>query len=309
MQTARFSAYSRPLSLDINSFSVSYVAYADDTQLNDHAPASEIDALITNLENCISEVKVWMSDNKLKLNDDKTEALLVASQRSSFSDPLPDSIKVENTTIKFSSSVRNLGVIFDSSLSMHNHVQNVCKLAYFELRRISSVRHYLTTDATKTLVCSFVLSRLDYCNGTLSGCPQYLIEKLQKVQNNAARLVLRARKADHITPLLHSLHWLPISSRIQYKIMSLTYNSLFESGPIYLSDLMHLYTPRRQLRSSSDTRTLCLPSFRTKSYGNRRFSVQSPLLWNSLPFSIRHTQSSNTFKTQLKTHLFSNAFE
>ena len=250
-----------------------------------------------------------MSSNKLKLNDEKTEALLVSSQHTSFSEPLPDSIKVDDTIIKFSSSVRNLGVIFDSSLSMHQHVQNVCKLAYFELRRISSVRHFLTTDATKTLVCSFVLSRLDYCNGTLSGCPQYLIEKLQKVQNNAARLVLRARKRDHITPLLNSLHWLPISSRIEYKIMSLTYNSLFESGPTYLSDLMHLYTPGRQLRSSSDTRTLCLPSYRTKSYGQRRFSVQSPLLWNTLPSSLRHTQSSNSFKSHLKTHLFKKAFE
>ena len=287
-----------------SSFSISHVSYADDTQLSNHAPLSEINPLIKNLENCISEVKGWMSTNKLKLNDDKTEALLVASPRNSTSDSLPDSISVDGTTIHFSSSVRNLGVIFDSTLSMHQHILNVCKLAYSELRRISSIRHYLTTDATKVLVCSFVLSRLDYCNGTLSGCPQYLIEKLQKVQNSAARLVLGARRRDHATPLLHSLHWLPVSARIQYKILSLTFNSLFESGPVYLSKLLQLYTPSRQLRSSTDTRTLCPATYKTKTFGSRQFSYQGPQLWNDLPHHVRHSQSSMFFKTQLKKHLF-----
>ena len=124
--------------------------------------------------------------------------------------------------------------------------------------QIYSIRHFLSTSATKTLVCSFVLSRLDYCNSLLAGCPQYLIDKLQRVQSNAARLVLRARRRDHATPLLSSLHWLPIHSRIRYKICSLTYTSLFDSVPIYLSDLLELYHPSRPLRSSSDCRILSL---------------------------------------------------
>ena len=105
-----------------------------------------------------------------------------------------------------SDSVKNLGVTFDCHLTMKTHVSNLVRSANFELRRISSIRHLLSTDATNTLVSAFVLSRLDYCNSLLLGCPQYLLNKLQKVQNNAARLVLRFSKTDHISPHLDSLH-------------------------------------------------------------------------------------------------------
>ena len=103
---------------------------------------------------------------------------------------------------------------------MKTHVSNLVRSANFELRRISSIRHLLSTDATKTLVSAIVLSHLDYCNSLLFGCPQYLLNKLQKVQNNAARLVLRVSKMDHSSHLT-ALHWLPIDSRIQYKLSSL----------------------------------------------------------------------------------------
>ena len=170
--------------------------------------------------------------------------------------------------------------------------------------QIYSIRHFLSTSATKTLVCSFALSRLDYCNSLLAGCPQYLIDKLQRVQSNAARLVLRARRRDHATPLLSSLHWLPIHSRIKYKICSLTYTSLFDSGPIYLSDLLELYHPSRPLRSSSDCRILSKPPpYTSKTFGLRRFAQQSPLTWNNLPIEIRVSQTPLSFRSSLKTHL------
>ena len=140
-----------------------------------------------------------------------------------------------------SSSVRNLGVTFDQSLCQH--VANVCRLCYLEIRHISSVRHLLSDDATKTLLCAFVLSRLDYCNALLAGSPKHLIEKLQKVQNHVARLVFRCSKFDHVTPLLHSLHWLPVHLRIDYKISSLCFKVLESTAPSYLSDLLHVYTP------------------------------------------------------------------
>ena len=108
---------------------------------------------------------------------------------------------------------------------MKTHVSNLVRSVNFELRRISSIRHLLSTDATTTLVSAF-LSRLDYCNSLLFGCPKYFLNKLQKVQNNAARLVLRVFKTDHISPHLASLHWLPIDSRIQYKLSSLCYKCL-----------------------------------------------------------------------------------
>ena len=121
---------------------------------------------------------------------------------------------------------------------MENHVTNICRSAYIEIRRISNIRHYLTTDATKTLLCAFVLSKLDYCNSLLSGSPKHLLDKLQKVQNSAATLVFKALKHEHIKPLLQKLHWLPVVSRIQYKVATLCYNSFTESYPVYLSELL-----------------------------------------------------------------------
>ena len=104
--------------------------------------------------------------------------------------------------ISFSSAARNLGVIFDSELALKEQVNKLCQLAYLEIRRIGSIRQYLSVEATKTLVSSLVLSRLDYCNALLAGCPQVLLDKIQRVINCSARLIYKASKSAHITPLL-----------------------------------------------------------------------------------------------------------
>ena len=107
------------------------------------------------------------------------------------------------------------------------------------------VRHLLSAEATTTLVCAFIFSKLDYCNSLLAGLPKHLIHRLQRIQNNAARLVCKSSKFEHVSPLLHSLHWLPISDRIDYKISSLTHSAICGTGPQYLSELVQIYTPSR----------------------------------------------------------------
>ena len=125
-----------------------------------------------------------------------------------------------------------------------------------------------------------------------------------KVQNHAARLVYRRSKFEHVTPLLRSLHWLPVHMRIDYTISSLCFKVLDSTVPSYLSDLLRVYAPSRQLRSSSDDRLFCVPHTRTKSYGQRSLGYQGASTWNKLPLSVRHSQSLTSFKTKLKTHLF-----
>ena len=193
-------------------------------------------------------------------------------------------------------------------MTLDKHISNTCRSAYYELRKISTIRHTLSDRTTNTLVCAFVLSKLDYCNSLLSGCPLYLINKLQKVQNSAARLVLKARKTDHVTPLLHALHWLPIQSRINYKLSTLCFNFFLGSSPSYFSELLTVYTPTRQLRSSTDDRILSVPRIKTKTYGQRTFTYSASTQWNSLPHNIRHMQSPQQFKRALKTHLFRTHF-
>ena len=245
-----------------------------------------------------------MTHNKLQLNNDKTELIFVVPKHLQTSVPLPESIQLDESTIPTSKTVRNLGVFLDQTLSFKKQISSVCQSCYLELRRISSIRHLLSKDATKTLVCALVLSRLDYCNSLLAGCPKYLLNKLQKIQNYAARLIFRSPKSAHITPVLHSLHWLPIERRINYKLSLLSYKFMNDSSPTYFNGILNSYSPSRQLRSSTDTHLLKIPSYRTKSYGHRTFSLQAASVWNGLPYSVRHSASLLSFKSSLKTHLF-----
>ena len=299
-----FVLYTQSIASIVQCHSLSHHSFSDDNQLYASGPLANLPVLISSSQACVSELKVWMTQNKLKLNEDKTELIIIASKKICSSISLPTSVSLCGTDIPLSTSVRNLGVTLDQTLSFQIHVANICKACFYEIRRISSIRHLLTEDSTKTLLCAFVLSRLDYCNAILSGCPNYLIYKLQRVQNYAARLVFRSSKSDHISPLLHSLHWLPVQQRISHKTATLCYKSLDASCPQYLSDLLHLYTPSRQLRSSTDSRIFTIPTVRTKTFGQRTFSYQAPVVWNQLPHSIRHSPSLLTFKKNLKTYLF-----
>ena len=148
---------------------------------------------------------------------------------------------------------------------MKEHINFTCKTAFLELRRISTIRHYLTDDATKTFVVSLVLSRIDYCNPPFAGLSQSLVGKLQRVQNCAARVVVRAPLHVQITPILRHLHWLPFRARISYKSAWLCFNIITSFAPAYLSDLLHLYSLSRSLRSSADTRLLEIPLYKCRT--------------------------------------------
>ena len=299
-----FVLYTEPLFNLVKKHLIHHHAFADDNQLYKDTNPHNINQTIEDMQNCITDVKMWMTANKLQLNDCKTEVILISSPRLSTKLALPPSMHVGNSDILFSPSVKNLGVTLDCNLNMAEHVQRTCKAAYIQLRQISSIRHFLTSSATQTLVSTLILSRLDYCNALLSGCPKHLTDRLQHVQNAAARLVFKAKKFDHVQPLLRKLHWLPITSRIQYKISSICFKSVVGIGPQYLTDLLHQYIPRRPLRSSSDSRLLCVPRVSTKTFGERSFSYIGPTSWNHLPFDLRHSKSLSTFRHSLKTHLF-----
>ena len=242
-----FILYTKPLTTLIRRHSISNHSFADDTQLHDSCRPDQIDTSVQGMQDCISDVNTWMTSNKLTLNDDKTECLLIVSNRTSLPNPHQTSIHIGDTDILFSLQAKHLGVTLTNNLSMQKHVTNICRSAYIEIRRISNIRHYLTIDATNTVLCAFVLSKSDYCNSLLSGSPKHLLDKLQKVQNSAARLVFKALKDEHIKPLLHKLHWLPLVSRIQHKVATLCYNSFTESYPVYLSELLTVCHPSRQL--------------------------------------------------------------
>ena len=186
---------------------------------------------------------------------------------------------------------------------MAPHVTAVCKSAFFHLRNISKIRKFLNTETTKSLVHAFITSKVDYCNSLLYGVPKYLLLRLQRVLNCAARIVFKSNKYDHITPLLKELHWLPIEQRIKFKIFLITFKALNKQAPNYITDLLIPSKPSRSLRSSTRNFLMKLV-FNLKAYGGRSFGLASAVLWNDLPQAIKDSQSVETFKQKLKTHLF-----
>ena len=303
-----FVLYTTPLSQLIRNQSVNHQLFADDTQLHKSSSPNSLPTISNQLRSCISEIKDWMTDNQLKLNDDKTEALLFSPLKKAQSSTFPTSISVGDHDVSFSDSARNLGFFLDSDLSMKAHVKHVCKIAHLELRRINSIRRYLTQEATKTLVTSCILSRLDYCNSLLMGTDKAVILPLQRVQNFAARLIFGASRRQPTTPLLKSLHWLPVSERIKFKVCCICFNSVTNTAPEYLSDILPLYSNLQKLRSASDSRKLQEIDYNRKSHGYRSMQVYGPRCFNSLPFNIRHADNIHSFKSQLKTHLFGQYF-
>lgn len=192
-------------------------------------------------------------------------------------------------------------------LSVETFVNNKCKTAQFFLRTISKLRQCLTHASAKTLVQSYVLSKIDYCNSVLYGSQNMYLDRLQKVQNYAARVVNMVPKRSHISPELTKLHWLPIKQRVTFKVLLYTYKALHSLAPTYLSDLLVPYIPVRELRSSC-LNLLEEPKFRRARYGGRAFAVVAPKLWNGLPLAIKQSNSVDSFKRRLKTLLFREAF-
>ncbi len=244
-----------------------------------------------------------MESNGLKLNDGKSEFVLFGSkQMLSKINHDKCQIRIGNCYVKPAQTARNLGVIFDANLTFNNHISYVSQSVRFQLRNLSFIRKYLSPSAVESLIHALISSRIDFSNSLFGNLPQKEVNRLQRLQNSAARLLTYTKKYSHITPILQSLHWLPVEKRITFKILLLVYHSLHSSAPAYLQNSLTMYTPSRSLRSSN-TLSLQVPRIK-RSWGNRSFSYLGPKHWNDLPIEIRQSPSLDSFKTRLKTYLF-----
>ncbi len=296
------SLYMLPLGSILRRHGVSFHFYADDTQI--YLPINRKDpSALTFLLKCLEEVKLWLAQNFLKLNENKTEVIVFGPSDNSQT----TCIDLGSLSVFSSSRVRNLCVLLDESLHFDKHISSVIGSSFYQLRLLSKMKPFLNHKTLEMAVHAFITSRLDYCNSLYCGSSKLLIDRLQLVQNAAARFLHNSRRSAHITPVLRTLHWLPIKFQIDFKILLFVYKSLHNLAPMYLSELLHPYTPSRCLRSS-DQNLLIVPQSRLKRRGDRAFSVVGPRLWNSLPLEIRLAPSLSTFKSLLKTYLFSLAY-
>jgi len=304
-----FITYTRPIYDIAHSHDVCVMLYADDTQLYlpfTPSDSSSVTEAIAKMEACINHISAWMLANKLKLNEDKTEFIVITPPK--FRHIVSKcTLRIGTSFIKPSEYVRNLGAMFDQSISVKKQITSICQSTNFHLRNIGQIRKYLDTDATSALIHSLITSRLDNNNALLAGAPKCETDRLQRLQNTAARIITRTRKHDHITGVLQKLHWLPVNERIIFKILLLVYKCLNDSAPTYLKDLLEHYHPARNLRSENQL-LLKIPKYRLKRTGERTFAFVAPTMWNLLPFHIKTADSVTSFKRDLKTFLFKSAY-
>ena len=301
-----FSLYIAPLSAIVRSFGLMHHQYADDSQIYVSATKNELSVKAEILERCTADVHAWLLHNGLQLNPQKSDVIQFTVGRGRERTDDLDTILISDARIQPSSIIKSLGVTLDQQLTFDQQVDKVCKACYFHIRALRHVQTSLPDDVTKTVACSIVNSRLDYCNSLLSGTSVSNLAKLQRVQNTLARVVLRRGKYDHISSALAELHWLPVKQRITFKLCTLAFNIKRTNQPSYLRQLLIDYEPPRCLRSSTQgfLRVDCSRSV----IGSRAFKHSATNAWNSLPDSIRTINNFIDFKTKLKTHLFKLAF-
>ena len=261
------------------------------------------------MEACLCDIRRWMINDKLMINDSKTDLMLIGTKAQLQKTKSATPTIGESITSPSTEPLRNLGAWFDCHFNLNFNITKTCKSAFFHLHDIRRVRKYLSIESAEKLVHAFITSRFDYCNTLLYGLPHCALTKPRCVQNAAARVLYLAPRYCHITPILYELHWLPVTFRIEFKIIIITHKAIHGTAPNYLSYLVNfkpnssysLRSNNKYLLSNLDVRTL-------PTLGDRALVAAAPKLWNNLPLDLRCTSDFEVFKRNLKTHLFKKAF-
>ena len=272
-----FSLYTNPISSIIHSHSnINYHFYGDDTQLYITLTPTNFSRSIQKLKNCLSDIQNFMSANKLKLNPEKNEFILIGSKnnRKQLLPHFP--INILGNQVSPAQSVRNLRVVFISSFSFSDHVSQVINSTRDHARDLYRICPLLDLNTSVLLANALVCSRLDYCNSLFLSLTDFELRRLQLVQNSLCRVVTLSSKYSHITPQLKKLHWLPNKYRTQFKIGLITYKILNQGQPVYLRKLIHLYTSSKNTRRSTPKlKFLHTPTFDSKVHKSV-FGTPSP---------------------------------
>ena len=310
-----FSLYTTPLSKVIGTHpDIKYHFYADDTQLFIHISHKNAALAFNKLNSCLLDVQKWMSSSILKLNPDKTEFIIFGShaQLKKLDPYLP--VKIFGNFMHPAVVVKNLGVWFDANFSFANHVRNICKTCFIQIRDLRQVRKHLTDEAAILAANALVSSRLDYCNSLFRSLSSLNMRKLQYIQNTLARIVTNCNKYTQASPILKRLHWLPVESRCIFKTATLVYKFLHSGHPSYFGPLLPTRCGRYSTRyNHPDKRFLEVPQFcpsvhKSKNHFGHSFAFDAPTVWNHLPNEVRSAPTLTCFRKRLKSYLFHKAF-
>ena len=294
-----FKIYVRSLPRYVEPVWFNIFGFADDHQLlKTFLPWFQVSAFTEDIQQCFYMISKWMNHFFLCLNASKTKILIIA----------PPSIRneivmkgtfINDKCIRFVTSAKNLGVILDEELSFEKHITHVVKGCFCTIRSLTKIKAYLTYEQLRTIICACIFSRIDYCNSLYYGLNSPLINKLQSVQNTAARMLKRNDIGTPLDEFIRKCHWLKVKERIIFKICLLIHKCLYGIAPSSLKELLTYKTLTRQSK-------LVEHSFKG-IFGGRRFARIGPKIWNLLPFHVRMERQTVEFKTCLKTYLFANS--
>ena len=302
-----FCIYTIELMHLLESHGVHFKLFADDTQF--YMSLGNVEDSERKINNVMTDVKSWMDSKQLKLNDSKTECLIIGKKINLRRLDI-NRLKVLENEFEVKTPIKNLGVIFDCDLSFDEQINQVTRTAGYHLRNIAFLKKYLDEKTIRMLIHNYVISRLDYCNVLYYGLPNYNLKKIQNVFNRAARLIKGLSLRERITPTLIELHWLPVKARIIFKMCVLVYQALRTGKPGYIRNMLSDFRPDTtvSLRHSNDPYRLEEPRSRTNT-GSRAFARSAPRVFNRLPLDVKHSPDCDTFKKVLKTHLFSQCYD
>ena len=281
--------------------------FADDTQF--YLTFTNIEDTAEKIGAIMKDIKEWMEIKQLKLNENKTECLIVGKKGDLRRLEGILNLNIDGNVVEIKKSVKDLGIILDSNLSMKEQIDKVLKVSGYHLRNIAFVKKYVDEASLKKLIYNHVISKLDYCNSLYYGLPNYQLRRLQYIINRAARLIKGRAQRDRITPVLMELHWLPIVARIIFKICVMVFQAIKNGKPNYIRRLLVDYQPGTSvlLRSADEPFRLDEPRCNLQM-GFRAFKTSAPRLFNRLPREIKETDNVEIFKKNLKTYLFSDCY-
>jgi hypothetical protein len=299
-----FTIYLHAIGSIIQKHDVQYVIYADDIQLFTHVTASNISSAINRLQACINDLQSWLKLIQLKMNPGKTEFIILGRKpliKKVYS-PSPPKLAIGNMEIPAKSSVRDLGFIIDSSLTMGPQINISCRDAFYYLRNISRQRAFLTRHATAMLVDSFVFSRIYYCSSLFYCLNNENKKKLNRVINYAARLVGLLKVHESTSSVVKKECWLPVSDQIELRIASLAFDILRCGKPVLLRRMLEYENDGTRTalntRRTNDLTLLKRPNTKTK-FGENSFRHAVAVIWNTIPSEIRSIQQSHVFRSKL----------
>ena len=276
-----FSLYLLPLYDIFKSQNIHFHGYADDTQFYLSTSIDNLHTSDTLIAQIVLQIENWLSAHMLKMNPSKTELIVFGCNEHL-------TVKLTDEEIVSRDVVRNLGIYLDKNLTFEKHFDNLCRNMYNTLRNISRNRMYMTDSSCKTMVTSLVLSKINFCCTLFFGLPQKQINRLQKLQNYAIRLVKKIPKYEHITEHRRELKWLTVESFIKFRYLCMAHDCFYGNAPLYLKNELEKHVPSRPLRTTYEN-TFKLPLIRSE-FGRQSFKFITPKL--EFP-SSRHKKYSH----------------